>query len=128
MEPLKILANDSSPGVYFDAKQNRFEISGNSMPENASAFYKPVLNWLDKYADNPNEETEFIFKMNLLNTSSTKIFIDIFKKINQIVDLGNADVNVTWYYSYGDDDVHEVGMEFKEFSKASFELVAYQED
>ncbi|HAF27465.1 MAG TPA: hypothetical protein DCG75_00315 [Bacteroidales bacterium] len=123
MEALKILANESNPAVYFDCKHERFEIRGNSMPENARAFYEPIIAWLDNYADDPCPKTEMIFQMNLLNTSSTKLFIDIFKKINKIVDTGNSEVNVIWYYNYGDDDIWEVGVEFKDFCKSSFELI-----
>ncbi len=93
------------------------------MPENARAFYEPIIAWLDNYADDPCPKTEMIFQMNLLNTSSTKLFIDIFKKINKIVDTGNSEVNVIWYYNYGDDDIWEVGVEFKDFCKSSFELI-----
>ena len=128
MEALKISASDSSPSVYLDSKKKMFQIKGNSMPENARGFYEPVVKWLDLYAGNPNPKTEIIFQMNLLNTSSTKLFIDIFKKINKIVDSGSSEVNVVWNYNYGDDDIHEVGLEFKEFSKATFELVAVNED
>ena len=61
--------------------------------------------------------------MDLLNTSSTKLFIDIFKIINKIVESGKSSVNITWYYNYGDDDIQEVGVDFKEYCKASFELI-----
>jgi len=128
MEALKILAHDSNPSIYLDAKVNRFEIKGNSMPENARAFYEPVVEWLDAYAENPNSNTEIVFQMNLLNTSSTKLFIDIFKKINKIVEHSEGNVNVVWYYTFGDDDIQEIGVEFKDFCKASFELVAVNDD
>lgn len=124
MVALKILASDSNPSINFDPKKERFEIRGNSMPENTSAFYEPLISWLDKYAEKPNPKTEFTFRMNILNTSSTKLFIDIFKMINKIVDSGYSEVNVVWFYNYGDDDIQEVGLDFKEFSKAPFELVA----
>jgi len=126
MKSLKLLADDACPLVYFDPLHEIFEIRGNSMPENASSFYEPILKWLDNYAESPNSVTEIIFQMNLLNTSSTKLFIDIFNRINKIVDSGKSDVNIIWYYNYGDDDIQEVGLEFKIFSKASFELVPFK--
>lgn len=125
MEALKILAASDNPGIYFDPENGRFQVIGNSMPENARGFYKPVIDWLKKYLESPNPTTEFIFKMNLLNTSSTKIFADIFIMINSISE--KSEVKILWYYNYGDDDIQEVGVEFKEFAKASFELVAVQE-
>lgn len=125
MESLIIDAKPDSPEINFIPADDKFEVIGNSMPENAIGFYKPVIEWLKEYLDSPNPVTEFVFKMNLLNTSSTKIFADIFKMINEISE--KSEVKILWYYNYGDDDIQEVGVDFKEFAKASFELVAVQE-
>ena len=125
MEPLKILSTPDSPAINFDPDNNKFDVIGNSMPENAIGFYEPIIEWLKRYLDDPKPSTEFIFKMDLLNTSSTKIFADIFKMINNISE--KSDVKILWYYNYGDDDIQEVGVDFKEFAKASFELVAVKE-
>lgn len=121
MKPLQILATNDSPAVNYNPQKNKFLIVGNSMPENAIGFYKQVLDWLKEYAKAPNPKNEFVFQMNLLNTSSTKIFMDIFKIINQISE--KAEVKVLWYYAYGDDDIQEVGVDFKEFINVNFELV-----
>jgi len=128
MEPLKIKATELSPEIELDPAIGKFLISGNSLPENARGFYEPVIKWLDIYAESPNDKTEFEFKMILLNTTSTKLFIDIFRKINKIVEYDGVEVNVIWNYTFGDDDIHDVGLEFKEFCKASFELVAVSDD
>ena len=101
MKPLQILATNDSPAINFNPKREKFMIVGNSMPENAVGFYKQVIDWLKLYAESPNEATEFIFQMNLLNTSSSKLFSDIFKMINIISE--KSEVKVLWYYNYGDD-------------------------
>lgn len=121
MEVLRILATGDSPTIYLNSEKNKFEFVGNSMPENSVRFYEPVIDWLKEYLKSPNPETEFTFRMNLINTSSTKIFTDIFKIINVIAE--KSKVKILWYYIYGDEDMQEMGVDFKDFSKASFELV-----
>ena len=121
MELLRILATNDSPAILFDPAQERFEVIGNSMPENARGFYDPVIEWLLKYAESPNASTKIVFQMNLLNTSSTKIFVDIFQIINIISE--KSDVLISWLYNYGDDDIQEIGVDFKEYTKATFEIV-----
>ena len=123
MEPLEIIENHSCPNINFNASEGRIQIRGNSMPENARGFYDPILKWINEYSESPQPKTEVIFQMNLLNTSSTKIFVDIFKLINKIIESGKSTVNIIWYYAYGDDDIQEVGVDFKEFTNAEFELV-----
>ena len=121
MESLKIIATNDTPTIYFNPAKDKFEFGGNSMPENSVRFYEPVIDWLKIYLESPNPKTEFKFRMNLINTSSTKIFTDIFKIINLISE--KSDVKILWYYDYGDDDIQEIGVDFKEFVKASFELI-----
>lgn len=121
MKPLQLLATNDSPAINYNPAKDKFIIAGNSMPENSIGFYKQVLDWLKEYAKSPNPKNEFVFKMNLLNTSSTKIFMDIFKIINEI--SKKVEVTVFWYYAYGDDDIQEVGVDFKEFIDVNFELV-----
>jgi hypothetical protein len=121
MKPLQILATNDSPAINFNPNKDKFMVVGNSMPENSIAFYRQVIDWLKEYVKDPNPKNEFSFQMNLLNTSSTKIFMDIFKLIKQIAD--KSEVKVLWYYSYGDEDIQEVGVDFKEFIHVNFELV-----
>ena len=69
METIKILGTDDTPNVTLDAENDIFEISGRSLPEDVTAFYDPILNWLDEYAASPNEKTVFTFKLVYFNTA-----------------------------------------------------------
>ena len=53
MRVIKIQGSDDTPKVILDADNNTFEISGRSLPEDVVAFYDPILEWLDEYAQNP---------------------------------------------------------------------------
>ena len=127
MKPLEIIEDHSCPNINLNASEGKIEIRGNSMPENARSFYTPVIEWIKKYSESPNSTTEIIFQMYLLNTSSTKLFNEIFKIINEIVESGKSSVNIIWYYAYGDEDIQEIGVDFKGFTKADFELIPVHE-
>ena len=62
METIKIMGTDDTPTVILDAENDIFEISGRSLPEDVTAFYDPILNWLDEYAGSPNAKTAFNFR------------------------------------------------------------------
>lgn len=113
-----------SPSVNFDASSGLLQIHGSSLPENSLIFYKPVLDWMNEYVENPATKTNVEFRMVLINTSSSKVFIDIFRKINSIVDAKKSDVIVYWYYEEEDEDMYETGMQYKEFCKAKFNIVS----
>ncbi len=119
-----IKATEVSPSINFNAKTGFLQIHGRSLPENAVTFYKPALEWIDKYSESPNNKTVFEFRMVLLNTSSSKVFIDIFRKINHLVDLKNSEVSVVWYYEEEDEDIEDIGIQYEEICKAEFKMIA----
>ena len=120
---LIIEATDKTPSINFDAKSGLFQIQGYSLPENSFEFYEPIISWLDKYTVAPNKKTEFDFRLVILNTSSSKMFIDIIRKINHLVELNNSEVSVVWYYEIDDEDIHEIALQYKEICKAKFDII-----
>ena len=120
---LIIEAGDKTPYINFDATSGRLQIHGYSLPENPFEFYDPIISWLDKYTVAPNKKTEFDIRLVILNTSSSKMFMDIFRKLNQLVELNNSEVSVVWYYEIDDEDIHEIALEYKEICKAKFDII-----
>ena len=63
MDILNFNAEEDTPSIIFDPKNNKFEISGNSYPENSSEYYTPILDWMDQYCAKPNKYTKIVFKL-----------------------------------------------------------------
>ena len=63
MEILNLEGTEDTPKIMLDKKNGIFEISGRSLPEDSAEFYRPVLEWLEKYAADTNPSTEFVFKL-----------------------------------------------------------------
>lgn len=53
MESYYLEATPKTPKLDFNPDAETFLISGRSIPENSIEFYKPLLDWLDKYVNNP---------------------------------------------------------------------------
>jgi hypothetical protein len=124
MDILDIKATNDTPRVIFDPENDIFEISGRSLPEDVVTFYQPVIDWLDEYVRLPNEKTEFVFKYIYFNTATSKLIQDILIRLEQIYETGN-DVVVIWYYEQDDEDMMDLGEEFKEYVDIPFELVPF---
>ena len=123
MKELIIDETADTPKVQLDRDKNFFEISGLSLPEDAIEFYKPVLEWLEEYAKNPNRETIFDLKLEYFNTASSKQIIQLllfFEKLN-----AKSKVKIRWHYKDIDEDMHDLGEEYAEIIKVDFELVEY---
>ncbi|HPX04605.1 MAG TPA: DUF1987 domain-containing protein [Tenuifilaceae bacterium] len=124
METIKIMGTDDTPTVILDAENDIFEISGRSLPEDVTAFYDPILNWLDEYASSPNAKTAFNFKLVYFNTASSKLLLDILMKLEQMHEDGK-DVVVKWFYPEDDEDMQEAGEEYADIVDVPFEQIGY---
>jgi uncharacterized protein YkuJ len=124
MEPLDIKATNDTPRVLFDPDNNLFEISGRSLPEDVVTFYQPVLDWLDEYTRTPLKKTDFVFKYIYFNTATSKLVQDILIRLEHLQEKG-LEVKVSWYYEQDDEDMLDLGIEFKENVNIAFEIVGY---
>ena len=124
MDVLDIKATNDTPRVLFDPENEIFEISGRSLPEDVVTFYQPVIDWLEEYKLLPNDKTEFVFKYIYFNTATSKLVQDILIRLEYIHENG-GNVNVLWYYEQDDEDMEDLGEEFKEYVDIPFELVPY---
>lgn len=127
MEPLIIEKTRDTPQVIFDKENDRFEIWGKSLPEDVKIFYKPVLEWLENYIQNPNQETVVSFKYKYFNTASSKILLDIFLKLDEIYDNGHT-IKVAWYSLDSDEDMVEAGVEYSELVGLPFDFYEYSRE
>ena len=127
MEKLNLAPTLNTPSIILDPEENKFELKGESRPENVRSFYLPILDWLEKFASEisgsgNNAPLEFSFNFEYFNSTSAKYILDIFKILNTINSSGKA-VKVSWHYEEDDEDMYEVGMEMSRMSGIDFEYV-----
>lgn len=127
MEKLFIEGKKNTPSVTFDPIAGFYEISGESRPENASAFYDQVLVWLDGFMreqkDNPvKKEITLSLKLEYFNSSSAKFIMIIAQKLNEFMANGIA-ASVNWYYDEDDDGMKETGEDLASLSKIPVNLM-----
>lgn len=121
MEPLIISAAKDTPSVYFDKKANVFEIKGISLPSNVLDFYNGVLEWMDLYIKDPNEETILTLRLEYLNTSSAKVINYLIKKLEHLIHEGKK-ARVYWYYSVHEPEMKELGEDYSIACKVPFDI------
>ncbi len=124
MDAIQIEAADDTPEVVLNAKSKIFKLSGRSIPEDATTFYAPILQWLDAYAASPNATTKFVFELEYLNTASAKSIFDIMLKLEEMHKSG-SDINIVWLHKKEDKDMEKVGSEYAEMVELPFEEIAY---
>ncbi|WP_020527778.1 DUF1987 domain-containing protein [Flexithrix dorotheae] len=120
MNILNLEGTEDTPKILLDKENKVFELSGRSLPEDSAEFFQPVLDWLEQYKDNPNDNTPFLFKLEYFNTASSKLILDILSKLEEV-----EGANVVWYFHEDDEDMEEAGEEFSELVDVPFDFKTY---
>ncbi len=123
LNALIIEETQDTPRVHFDPRNNIFELSRKSLPEDASDFYEPVVRWLKEYSLRPNKKTDFVFKFEYYNTTSS---LYISKIIAVLVELSKTtEVKVYWYHNKMDEDMMNNGLDFMNLNDLDMDVIAY---
>jgi hypothetical protein len=121
MKILSIENSEDTPKVVLNKDKGVFEISGRSIPEDSTAFYKPVLEWIEDYKKAPNPTTKFSFNFEYLNTSSSKLVQEILSALENL-----EGATIIWNYKKNDDDMKEIGEDFSSLTSGiAFEFKPY---
>jgi hypothetical protein len=114
MESLFIAASPASPEVDFRFAENTLSLKGESYPENAAAFYGPVIERLRAYLA-ACHDVDIIVNVSLayFNSSSTKMLFSLFEALNDAALAGNT-VQLNWYRDEEDDTIQEFGEELRD--------------
>ena len=124
MEAVRIDSTKNSPEILFDFDENNFLIKGMSYPEDAREFFDPFFEKLDShFAELADSDVTFTFEMTYYNSSSARVILHIFERLDSIAEKGNR-VRIFWRHGADDDNMEEQGEEFGEdLEHAEFELV-----
>ena len=88
--------------------------------------YKPLIDWLDKFADQAPEKTSVNVKLEYFNTSSSKCILDIFRKLELMHKKGD-EVEINWYYEEDDEDMFEAGEDYQSIINIPFKMIEMEE-
>lgn len=110
-----------TPRIHFDPASGIMELTGRSIPENAYQLYMPLIEWLGQYMENPAPETVFRFKLSYFNSSSTEYILDILKRFDKLYQK-RTNVRIEWYYTTDDEDMLQIGNDFKSMVSLPIEL------
>jgi SiaC family regulatory phosphoprotein len=126
MANLKLEGSPKTPTVSFDEQTGLLELKGRSIPENSIDFYKPLIDWVDRYSKTPQPKTAMHVQLEYFNTSSSKCILDLFKKLEMVRQTGN-EVTVFWHYEADDEDMLEAGEDYQAIINIPFKMIQIAE-
>ena len=114
MNDLKSAATERFPEVDFCADSGELRLRGESYPEDASAAFGPLFDWLhDFLGDSKGPAINFVIELAYFNSSSAKALMNIFLMLEKAAEGGRS-ITVVWRYAEGDETMQEFGEDFAE--------------
>lgn len=123
MNDIRLEGSPKTPTVNFTADNGTLEIKGRSIPENSIEFYKPLIEWIEKYSKSPKDKTVVNVQLEYFNTSSSKCILDVFKRLEAI----QNEVQINWYYEEDDEDMLEAGEDYDAIISIPFKMIEIEE-
>jgi hypothetical protein len=123
MSELNIQETEFTPKIVTNKEQGMLCIKGKSYPENNSEFYEELLDWLEEYLqDKANKSLIVEFEITYFNSSTSKVFFDIFDILSDAKDSCSIEVN--WNYDKYDESSKEIGKDFiEDFEDVKINLI-----
>lgn len=125
MNNISIPATSCTPEVEFDFDGRTLSLAGESYPENAAAFYRPLITALESFVAPPSLHADTSLTLHValsyFNSSSTKMLFSLLSALNS----GAVAATLHWYYDPEDDISEEFGQELSlDFPAIAFHLHA----
>jgi hypothetical protein len=126
MYPDRFKNEPSKRTPWIILERGKIFIMGRSVTENPGELYRPVHDWITKYAEDYLEKTTIQLGFEYINSSSTKWIFTIIKELAKLKE-SVKDVTVTWYYEKGDEDMNELGIIIRSLVDCSLVVVEVEE-
>ena len=111
MNAISIQATESTPTIKCDFENELIEILGRSIPENATEFYSPLIEWVTDFGNSEKQNLKIIFFLDYINSISFKIIFEILL-LTEKIKQGGKNVSILWKYDEGDDQILDEGYYF----------------
>jgi len=110
LKPYILEKTRNSPQVELDKEKSIFLLSGRSIIEDATMFFRPIIEWVESYIQDPNPYTEINLNFDYLNSASIKNVLKVLIEFEKLVEK-KKDVKVIWHFEKNDEIMEERGEE-----------------
>ena len=121
MENLEIEPKFNTPSIDFNAGSGYLLMKGRSIPEDPESFYDPILTWLDKYFKETEQESVLEFRLEYVNSGSSKYILELLRRLRKLVHTGK-EIKIIWCFETDDESIEDLGEHYKHTVKLPIEI------
>lgn len=121
LNSLHIEGTEETPLISFDIATGDFRMEGRSLPEDAYSFFKPVIEWINKFIESRHREVALKIHLDYFNSSSGRYLMEILALIERAAENGDG-FSITWVSEKDDELMLEKGEEFQSLLNLPFQI------
>jgi hypothetical protein len=107
MKNYLVNAEKKTPEIIF-ITTGEFMITGNSRPEDAKHFYKPVFEWVEEFKKTNPERISLALDLDYINSVSIRLILNLLETLRDCVSDKN-EFKIIWKYDSNDLDMLDQG-------------------
>jgi hypothetical protein len=126
VDELHILAQGGghpTPAIEFDRNSGILTIAGASHPDNAAAFYAPLILWLDALIAGPPRTVRVELRLSSFGPSTRPQLLALLRRLRAWTRRGAA-VSVRWFVDPRDDDMVDTAADFQTMSGLPIHIIS----
>jgi len=123
MENIELPQTEHTPTVLCNATDGSISITGDSLPEDAKAFYQQIIDWVRTVQTEGTLGVKARLFFNYFNSSSAKQIIKLFYAMEEVADSGKS-VEIEWCHAANDVMIKERGEELAQLVELPFTVSA----
>ncbi|EMR03598.1 DUF1987 domain-containing protein [Cesiribacter andamanensis] len=125
LKPLYLEQKSDTPAIKLEPG-GQLSITGRSLPENAEQFYRPILEWIERYRDQEaNAETRLTIELEYFNSSSVKQILTLLLVLEELHRQPGKQVQIVWSYNQDDELMEMKGREMESIVDLPFVMEAF---
>ena len=123
MENVKIEPTKKSLEV--ECSPGYFKLSGNSILSDPRKFFKPIVEWVESYLQDPEDVTTVDLKLEYVDTASVQSVFDIMRMF-KVLQEQKKELVVNFYFEFDDPELLELGEIMEGRLGIKFNFIEYQ--
>ncbi len=120
MDKLILKATKTNPYICLDPSNMKYEISGQSFPEDPQEAFAPIFSWLDKNILKLDHKMNLHLQADYFNSASNRLLLKLFRLLEVQVQAGK-EIEIVWRYD--DEEIQNDGIIFSRLVNIPFKFV-----
>jgi hypothetical protein len=120
-----IVIEPTKKSLEVEGKPGYVKLSGNSILSDPRKFFRPIVEWVEDYVQNPDEKTTVDLKLEYVDTASVQSVFDIMRMFKPLEEK-SKDITVNFYFEFDDPELLELGEIMEGRLGIKFNFIEYQ--